>query len=54
MGRIKDIYTDAMIEASGYERKICLFKSGGYIIMPSDKEIRGFQKLMNASNIGRF
>ena len=54
MGKMKELYTEAMIEARGDESKICWLKSGGYIIMPSDKEIRGFQKLMNASNIGRF
>ena len=48
MGRMKDIYTQAMIEARGDESRICWKKDGSYIIMPSAKMIKGFQKLMDA------
>lgn len=47
MGRCKEIYTEAMIEARGDESRICWKKDGSYIIMPSSKMIRGFSQLMN-------
>ena len=42
------IYNKAMEEANGDESRIVWLKTGGYMIMPSDKMIKGFQKLMNA------